>query len=154
MYSLFAAVEATGVPQHSLVRVLDTRTDPTVDLTLEVSADAPLVYLERLRMAGEVPLALDFAWLPADVAEPLLQADLTHTALYIELETDVGCGCPEDVRTSPLWCPNVPTQSCLASPHAAPRWQFVGSPTWGSAPSNCATSSFEAIASPSARDSH
>lgn len=90
LYSLFAAVEATGMPQRSLVRVLDVRADPTVAHTLDLAADAPLVYLERLRMAGEQPLALDFAWLPAEVAAPLLEADFTHTALYIELENRCG----------------------------------------------------------------
>lgn len=90
LYSLFAAVEATGVSQHSVVRVLERRTDPTVAQTLTLPPEAPLVYLERLRMAGDHPLALDFAWLPADIAEPLLDADFTHTALYIELETRCG----------------------------------------------------------------
>ncbi|CDO10455.1 GntR family transcriptional regulator [Mycolicibacterium cosmeticum] len=90
LYSLFAAVEATGVSQHSVVRVLDIRRDPTVAQTLELPSDAPLVYLERLRMAGEHPLALDFAWLPSEIAEPLLEADFTHTALYIELEARCG----------------------------------------------------------------
>lgn len=90
LYSLFAAVEATGVPQHSVVRVLDVRTDPTVAQTLELPPGASLVYLERLRMAGDHPLALDFAWLPAEIAGPLLKADFTHTALYIELETRCG----------------------------------------------------------------
>lgn len=90
LYSLFAAVEATGLPQHSIVRVLEVRSDPTVAQTLELSPEAPLVYLERLRMAGEHPLALDFAWLPADVAGPLLEAEFAHTALYIELENRCG----------------------------------------------------------------
>ena len=57
---------------------------------LGLDPDAPLVYLERLRMADDLPLALDSVWLPADVAEPLLSADFTHTALYIELETRCG----------------------------------------------------------------
>jgi GntR family transcriptional regulator len=90
LYSLFAAVEATGLSQHSVVRVLEIRTDPTVAATLELPADASLVYLERLRMAGDHPLALDFAWLPAEVAQPLLDADFTHTALYVELDTRCG----------------------------------------------------------------
>lgn len=87
LYSLYAAVEATGLRQHSVVRALEVRTDPVVAATLEVAAEAPLVYLERLRMAGNEPLALDYAWLPAEVAEPLLSADFAHTALYIELDT-------------------------------------------------------------------
>lgn len=90
LYSLFAAVEATGVSQHSVVRDLQIRTDAAVARTLQMSPDAPLVYLERLRMAGELPLALDSAWLPAELAAPLLEADFTHTALYIELDTRCG----------------------------------------------------------------
>ncbi len=90
LYSLFAAVEAKGLNQHSIVRALEIRHDPDVAATLELDPDARLVYLERLRMAGDLPLALDYAWLPAEVAEPLLSADFTHTALYIEL--DVRCG--------------------------------------------------------------
>ncbi|WP_326544830.1 GntR family transcriptional regulator [Mycolicibacterium sp. ND9-15] len=90
LYSLFAAVEAVGLPQRSVVRVLDVRRDPSVAQTLDLPPEAPLVYLERLRMAGDHPLALDFAWLPAEIAEPLLEADFTHTALYIELEKRCG----------------------------------------------------------------
>lgn len=41
-------------------------------------------------MAGDLPLALDSAWLPAELAEPLLEASFTHTALYIELDTRCG----------------------------------------------------------------
>jgi GntR family transcriptional regulator len=90
LYSLFAAVEAKGLNQRSIVRALEVRHDREVAATLELEPDAPLVYLERLRMAGDLPLALDYAWLPAEVAEPLLAADFTHTALYIEL--DIRCG--------------------------------------------------------------
>lgn len=90
LYSLFAAVEATGLSQRSVVRALELRTDLAVAETLEMSPDAPLVYLERLRMAGDLPLALDYSWLPAEIGEPLLSADFTHTALYIELDTRCG----------------------------------------------------------------
>ena len=90
LYSLFAAVEATGVAQHSVVRALELRTDPAVAVTLQVGPKAPLLYLERIRMAGAMPLALDYAWLPGDLARDLLDADFTHTALYIELEQRCG----------------------------------------------------------------
>ena len=90
LYSLFAAVEATGLSQYSVVRALELRTDPVIADTLQMGPDAPLVYLERLRMAGDVPLALDSAWLPAELAAPLLDATFTHTALYIELDTRCG----------------------------------------------------------------
>ena len=88
--SLFQAIEAQGVEQRSVVRARELRTDPAAAVDLEVAPDAPLVYLERLRLAGGVPLALDRAWLPADLAAAVLEADFGHTALYEELR--VRCG--------------------------------------------------------------
>jgi GntR family transcriptional regulator len=90
LYSLFQAIEAQGVEQRSIVRAQELRTDPAAAADLELAADAPLVYLERLRLAGGVPLALDRTWLPVDLAGPVLEADLGHTALYDELR--VHCG--------------------------------------------------------------
>lgn len=85
VYSLFRNVEAQGVTQTSDVRVLDRRREPAMAARLGVAEDADLVYLERLRRADGVPLALDRVWMPASVAAPLLDADFHHTALYDEL---------------------------------------------------------------------
>jgi GntR family transcriptional regulator len=85
--SLFASVEARGLEQRSVVRRLDLRADGVVATRLGLEESAPLVYLERLRLAGDEPLALDRAWLPAHIAAPLLAADFTRTALYDELAT-------------------------------------------------------------------
>ncbi|MEC3977516.1 GntR family transcriptional regulator [Amycolatopsis sp. H20-H5] len=90
LYSLFAAVETAGLPQRSIVRTLDLRADGVVAARLDLEGSTPLVYLERLRLAGEEPLALDRVWLPAALAAPLLQADFTHTGLYAELATRTG----------------------------------------------------------------
>ena len=88
--SLFAAVESRGLEQRSRVRALDVRADGVVAVRLGLEESTPLVYLERLRLAGDEPLALDRSWLPADVAQPLLDADFTHTALYDELAEHCG----------------------------------------------------------------
>lgn len=88
--SLFAAVEGAGLEQRSVVRALDVRADGVVAARMMLEESTPLVYLERLRLAGDEPLALDRVWLPADVARPLLDVDFTHTALYTELL--VHCG--------------------------------------------------------------
>ncbi|MBC7375277.1 MAG: GntR family transcriptional regulator [Frankiales bacterium] len=88
--SLFATVQARGLEQRSLVRALDIRADGVVAARLGLEESTPLVYLERLRLAGPEPLALDRVWLPALVAEPLLRADFTHTALYDELSQHCG----------------------------------------------------------------
>lgn len=88
--SLFAAVEERGLEQRSDVRTLETRRDGVVAVRLGLEESTPLVYLERVRRAGDEPLALDRVWLPADVAHPLLDVDFRHTALYTELLSHCG----------------------------------------------------------------
>ncbi|MGH4008187.1 MAG: GntR family transcriptional regulator [Pseudonocardiaceae bacterium] len=90
LYSLFASVEAAGQVQRSVVRALDVRTDEVAAARLGLEESTRLLYLERLRLAGEEPLAVDRVWLPALLAAPLLEADFTHTALYDELARRCG----------------------------------------------------------------
>jgi GntR family transcriptional regulator len=85
LYSLFSSVEASGLTQHSVVRALDVRADGVIATRLDLEASSPLVYLERVRFAGDEPLAIDRVWLPASLAEGLLDADFSHTSLYNEL---------------------------------------------------------------------
>jgi GntR family transcriptional regulator len=88
--SLYASVESRGLQQRSVVRALDVRADGVIATRLGLEESTPLVYLERLRLAGPEPLALDRVWMPAEVARPLLGADFTHTALYDELSAHCG----------------------------------------------------------------
>ncbi len=90
LYSLFASVEAAGLEQRSLVRVLDLRADGVIADQLDLEGSTPLLHLERLRLAGGDPLAIDRVWLPADLAAPLLTADFTHTSLYAVLAERTG----------------------------------------------------------------
>lgn len=90
LYSLFQVVEERGVPQRSVVRTLSIVTDAEAAAQLDLPPDAPLVLLDRVRWAGDEPLAIDRTWLPADLAEPLLDADFTHTSLYNELDRVAG----------------------------------------------------------------
>lgn len=85
LYSLFQSVESTGVEQTSEVLSLDIVTDSAAASQLGLHEEAELVFVERLRLAGGAPLAVDRAWLPAGLAQPLLHVDWTHTALYDEL---------------------------------------------------------------------
>ena len=101
-YSLFASVEAAGSQQRSVVCDRGTRTDPAVAERLGLDLSTPLFHLERLRLAGDEPLAIDRVWLPADLAAPLTQADFGHTALYTELDRLAGVRIDdghEEVRT-------------------------------------------------------
>lgn len=90
MYSLFREVEARGMEQRSTVQAQEARTDARVAERLGLAPDEPLFYLERLRLADAEPLALDHAWLPLVVAEPLLRADFTRTGLYDQLAELTG----------------------------------------------------------------
>lgn len=90
LYSLFNSVESADMRQQSVVRRLDIRADAHVAVRLGLEESAPLVYLERLRLADGRPLAFDCAWLPASIASPLLTADFSHTALYDELDSRCG----------------------------------------------------------------
>ncbi|NMH96186.1 GntR family transcriptional regulator [Pseudonocardia acidicola] len=90
LYSLFASVQAAGLEQRSIVRVLDIRADGVAAAHLDLDGSTPLLYLERLRLAGDAPLALDRVWLPAAIAGPLLDADFGHTSLYAELAARTG----------------------------------------------------------------
>lgn len=90
LYSLFAAVEAAGQTQRSLIRRRDVRADGVVAERLALEGSTPLFYLERLRLASDRPLALDRVWLPAQIGQPLLEVDFTSTALYDELRQRCG----------------------------------------------------------------
>ena len=108
LYSLFQVVEESGVPQRSTVRALEKVIDAQAAQRLDVPAHTELVLLDRIRYAGDEPLAIDRIWLPADVAEPLLDVDFTHTSLYNELERIMGR------RPSEGWeriQPKIPTDS-------------------------------------------
>ena len=107
LYSLFRSIEEQGVEQASRVLSLGLVTDAAAAEHLGLPTGAELVSLERIRLAGGTPLALDQAWLPATLARPLLEADFSHTALYDELEA--RCGCRPD-RGRERITPVVPTE--------------------------------------------
>lgn len=90
VYSLFAELQARGIEQRSEVLVLDRRRDEVVGQRLGLPGDTETIYVERLRRADEEPLAWDCAWLDPVLAAPLLDVDLTHTALYAEWHRVAG----------------------------------------------------------------
>lgn len=90
LYSLFNSVEGAGIEQRSDVLSLGLTTDAEAAAQLDVGAASELVFLERVRHAGDEPLAVDRAWVPADIGRPLLECDFTNTALYDELEASCG----------------------------------------------------------------
>jgi len=90
LYSLFREIEARGVEQRSVVLSIGIGRNAEAAERLGVDSDRAVFHLERLRLAGGIPLALDTAWLRAEVGEALLDVDFSHTALYDELGRRVG----------------------------------------------------------------
>lgn len=90
VYSLFAAVEGAGMTQRSVVHDAGLRTDARVAAFLGLPAGAELVFISRTRHADGEVMAVDDVWLPASVAAPMLDADLSHTALYEVLRDRCG----------------------------------------------------------------
>jgi GntR family transcriptional regulator len=90
IYSLFQVVEDSGIAQRSDIVALEIVRNPDAAERLGLASDAELVFLDRVRYAGDEPLAVDQVWLPATIARPLLDADFSHTSLYNELERAYG----------------------------------------------------------------
>lgn len=90
LYSLFRAVEEQGLEQRSDVLALERCRDAHAADRLQLPPRTELVHVRRLRFAGEDPLAVDSVWLPLDLGQHLLDADLTRTAIYDELRERAG----------------------------------------------------------------
>ncbi len=90
MYSLFHELESRGMEQRSEVRVSELRPDSVVADRLGLSRQPDLVYIERLRLADETPIAWDCVWLDPELGSDLLEVDLSHTALYDEWRRVAG----------------------------------------------------------------
>lgn len=90
-YSLAHAIQESGLAEHSRVRARRMARAPAhVSATLRLPAGEQVVFIERLRFAGDEPVALDRSWLPAGLAEPLLDVDLSAGSLYDALGSACG----------------------------------------------------------------
>ncbi|GAA4655519.1 GntR family transcriptional regulator [Arthrobacter cryoconiti] len=90
VYSLFAAVESAGMTQRSVMDLAELRRSAEVAARLGLETDAELVFISRTRYADNDVIAVDDTWLPATVAAAVLDADLSHTALYEVLQSRCG----------------------------------------------------------------
>jgi GntR family transcriptional regulator len=90
LYSLFREVESQGIEQRSEVLFQGWSTDDRASDAFGLEPDARLVRIERIRYAGDEPLAMDTVWLPEDLGAHVVEVDLTHASLYEELERRAG----------------------------------------------------------------
>ncbi|GAB1692513.1 GntR family transcriptional regulator [Krasilnikovia sp. M28-CT-15] len=77
---------------------------------LAVPEGEPVVYLERLRRLDGVPLSLDLTYLPRDIGEPLLAADLAGQDIFVLIE---------QLASQPLGTADISFEAVNADPHSA-----------------------------------
>jgi len=83
MYSLASSISAQGLEERSEVISAEVATCPSEGATLLHLSDANrAIYVERLRFAGDEPIAWDRSWLPVEIAGGLLDVDLTSGSIY------------------------------------------------------------------------
>lgn len=93
LHSLARAIRAQGLEEWSKVLVAELApAGAEVASALGVRAGEGVVRLVRLRLAGREPVSLDRSWLPADLAEALLEADLSTGGVYEVLHRHCGVG--------------------------------------------------------------
>lgn len=79
--SLFDDLQAEGREPHTRVLSMETRTDERAALALDLEPDAELLSIVRVRLAGDLPLALLHNWLPPAHSD-ITREDLEQEGLY------------------------------------------------------------------------
>jgi GntR family transcriptional regulator len=91
-YSLARTIAERGLVERSTVLTADLCRDAEAAARLGEPPEAELVLVERVRFAGDEPLAWDRSFFPRDVAEQLLTEDLSRGSLYDKLGVRVSGG--------------------------------------------------------------
>ena len=90
LYSINEAIRATGAEETSLVLAQSVGVWPTIAGLLGREPDTELFHVMRVRRADGVPFAVDRVWLDAAIAGPLVDQDLTGSAVYEKLRDVCG----------------------------------------------------------------
>jgi GntR family transcriptional regulator len=78
--------------QHStlLLEIQKELPEPAIAAQLRIEPQAEVIRLERLRFIKDEPVHLSRSFLPASIAERLLDLDLTNKSLYRVMEQELG----------------------------------------------------------------
>ena len=126
------------------MRTLDVRADGVAAARLGLEEPTPLVYLERLRLAADEPLAVDRVWLPERLAAALLEVDFSRTALYdrpTSLPRRPGAAEPAVTTPDRIRVVGVSGQGGRGprAPQVVMGWKSLATArSWGSPPCACA----------------
>ncbi len=115
-YSLARSIARQGLAERSHVLRLEPAADAQAAGKLGLPAGAALTYLERLRFAGDEPLALDRSWLPAKIGKVLDAAGLERGPLYEAIAVHAGLRVTGGHERISAAVPDVPTRRLLGLP--------------------------------------
>jgi GntR family transcriptional regulator len=80
-----------GVTTHSKVLSAgEVEAPPEVAQALQLERGAPVIRIERLRIAANVTMSMDVSFFPLDIGAPLLKLDLAHVDIFKLIETSLG----------------------------------------------------------------
>lgn len=65
-----------------LIDLKKVKADKFINSVLELKPDAPLIKVDRVRLANNRPIAFDETWLPASYGQLLFDEDLTNQTIY------------------------------------------------------------------------
>ncbi len=97
-----------GRPSSRVLQALLMPAPAEVAAALRIMPETPVAMLSRLRLADEMPLAIETAYLPNALAPNLLQHDFAQESLYRVLEGEYGLKPTAAKQT---------IEAALASPH-------------------------------------
>lgn len=77
-------------PSAKVVKTDQVAADETVAKKLELVPGEKVTYIERVRLANDIPLSFDTTWLPNDIGQQIVQDDLSIYPIYSLLEDKYG----------------------------------------------------------------
>lgn len=84
-------MDALGLTASATVEIIDRVAAPDfVAEALEVAHGSPVVHIERVRLANEVPISFDESWFPQELGERIAQENLADDPFYSILEDKYG----------------------------------------------------------------
>ncbi|MFF0817154.1 GntR family transcriptional regulator [Rhodococcus sp. NPDC003318] len=99
-----------GTVRNEVRVVTEIEPPPTVARRLELDPGAPVVYIERVRYLGDLPLSLDLTYLVPDIGSQVAKRDLVHNDIFALIETVAG---------EPLGSASVAVEAVSADAHSA-----------------------------------
>lgn len=78
-------------PSSKLLNIQIENATSQIKSSLNLSASTRVIFIERVRLADNEPMALERCFLPYDQFQQLFEYDLGKESLYELLETQIGC---------------------------------------------------------------